>query len=269
MIKDGSFIFLDYVATVKETNEVFSATKEEEAKKAGIYREGGEYEPQLLVVGSGWFPKGLEEGLMGHDKGENFTVELTPEKAYGSRDPSKIRSYPIRKFRSEETRLQPGARVETDGKLGVIRSIGAGRVQVDFNPPLAGKTLIYAVEIKDVIEEEVPRILALMHRRMPSVPAEKFNLKVSDSAVSVEIPNEAFLMEGLQIIKRAIFNDVTGFLHDVNVVVFIENYSKETKVEKEKVEQKPTEAVEQKQEPQVEAQLPTTSAPAEQGAQAQ
>jgi peptidylprolyl isomerase len=261
MIKDGSFILMEYMATVKETNEVFAATKEEGAKKAGIYREGGDYEPQLLVVGSGWFPKGLEEGLMGHDKGENFTVELTPDKAYGSRDPSKIRSYPIRKFRSEETRLQPGARVEMDGKLGVVRSIGAGRVQVDFNPPLAGKTLVYAVEIKDVVEETTSKIMALTHRRIPSVPVEKFNLKVSDGTATIEIPNEAFLTEGLQIIKRAIFNDVTGFLHEVSAVVFIENYSKEKKTEKEMVEQKPAEAVEQEPAPaQAEAQPPTAGA---------
>jgi FKBP-type peptidyl-prolyl cis-trans isomerase 2 len=265
MIKDGSFVLLDYVATIKETNDVFTSTREEEAKKADIYRAGEEYEPQLLVVGSGWFPKGLEEGLIGHDKGENFTVELTPEKAYGSRDPSKIRSYPIRKFRSKETRLQPGARVDIDGKLGVVRSIGAGRVQVDFNPPLSGKTLVYAVEIKDVVEEPTPRILALMHRRMPSVPVEKFNPRVSDGTVTIEIPNDVFLVEGLQIIKRAIFNDVTGFLPDVSAVVFIESYSKEKKGEKEPVEQKPL----AEPAPQVEAPIQSAGAPAEEGAQAQ
>lgn len=266
MIKDGSFILLDYVATVKETNEIFATTKEEEAKKAGIYRAGGEYEPQLLVVGSGWFPKGLEEGLVDHDKGEKFTIELSPDKAYGSRDPSKIRSYPIRKFRSEETRLQPGARVEIDGKLGVVRSIGAGRVQMDFNPPLAGKTLVYAVDITGVVDELTSRVMALLHRRMPSVPVEKLKIKVSGSTVTIEIPNEAFLIEGLQIIKRALFNDVTGFITDVNEVIFVENYAKEKKAETGPVEQKPP----AEPAPQIEAQIQSASAPAEKGtAQAQ
>jgi len=265
MIKDGSFILLDYVATVKETNEVFATTREEEAKKAGIYRAGGEYEPQLLVIGSGWFPKGLEEGLVGHDKGERLTIELSPDKAYGSRDPSKIRSYPIRKFRSEETRLQPGARVEIDGKLGVVRSIGAGRVQMDFNPPLAGKTLVYAVDITGVVDELASKVMALLHRRMPSVPVEKLKINLSGSAVSIEIPNEAFLMEGLQIIKRALFNDVTGFIADVSEVVFVENYAKEKKAEAEPTEGKTaTEPA-----PQAEAQVQSASAPAEKGAQAQ
>lgn len=264
MIKDGSFILLDYVSTVKETNEVFATTKEEEAKKAGIYRAGGEYEPQLLVIGSGWFPKGLEEGLVGHDKGEKLMVELTPDKAYGHRDPSKIRSYPIRKFRSEETRLQPGARVEIDGKLGVVRSIGAGRVQVDFNPPLAGKTLVYAVDIIGVIDEPASRVMALLHRRMPSVPADKLKVKVSGSSVTIEVPNEAFLIEGLQIIKRALFNDVTGFIADVNEVVFVENYVKEKKAETEPVEQKPPPELA----PQVGSQIQSASASAEKGAQA-
>jgi len=264
MIKDGSFILIDYVATVKETNEVFATTKEEESRKAGIYRAGGEYEPQLLVVGSGWFPKGLEEGLVGHDKGEKLTIELSPDKAYGSRDPSKIRSYPIRKFRSEETRLQPGARVEIDGKLGVVRSIGAGRVQMDFNPPLAGKTLVYAVDITGVIDDMASRVMALLHRRMPSIPVEKLKVNLSGTTVSIEIPNEAFLMEGLQIIKRALFNDVTGFIADVNEVVFVENYAKERKAETGPAEG----GTAAEPAPRVDAQIQSASAPADKGAQA-
>jgi peptidylprolyl isomerase len=236
MIGNGSFVLLDYVATVKETNEVFSTTKEEEAKKAGLFREGEYYEPRLLVVGSDWFPKGLEEGLVGHEKGEQLTIELPPEKAYGARDASKIRSYPLRKFKNVDSRLQPGARVDVDNRLGVVRSVGAGRVQVDFNPPLAGKTLIYSVEIKDVIEDPVQKILALLHRRIPSVPVERFNVQIEGSSVSIEVPNEAFLIEGLQVIKRALFNDATRFMPELSEIIFIERYAK---VEKPQAEPAP------------------------------
>ncbi|MGQ9514008.1 MAG: FKBP-type peptidyl-prolyl cis-trans isomerase [Thermoproteota archaeon] len=256
MIKDGSFVLLDYVATVKETNEVFSTTREE-AKKAGLFRAGEEYEPSLLIVGSAWFPRGLEESLTGHEKGEQLTIELAPEKAYGLRDASKIKSYPLRKFRNMNSKLQPGARVEIDNRIGVIRSIGAGRVQVDFNLPLAGKTLIYMVEIKDVIEGTVPKVLALLHRRIPSIPIEKFNVRFEGGNVTIEMPNEAFLIEGLQIIKRALFNDVAKFLPEVKEVVFVERYVKEEKEPTEKSHLVPV------SEPEVTAHPELTTVPAE------
>ncbi|MBO3802465.1 MAG: peptidylprolyl isomerase [Candidatus Brockarchaeota archaeon] len=238
MIKDGSFVLIDYVATVKETNEVFATTVEEEARKAGLFRAGEEYEPRLLVVGSAWFPRGLEESLVGHEKGEKLTVEVPPEKAYGARDASKIRSYPIRKFRNADSRLQPGAGVEVDNKLGVVRSVGAGRVQVDFNPPLAGKTLVYSLEIKDVIEEPVRKLAALLHRRVPSVPVERFKVGIEGSSASIEVPSEAFLIEGLQVIKRALFNDATRFVPELKEVVFVERYAKE----EQRPAEKPAEA---------------------------
>ena len=59
----GDFVFIDYVAKVKETGEVFDATTEEIARKEKLYREGEIYEPNLIVIGEGWVLKTLDESF--------------------------------------------------------------------------------------------------------------------------------------------------------------------------------------------------------------
>ena len=57
-LQKADFILIDYVAKVKETNEVFDTTKEDVAKKEHLFKEGRIYEPKLVVVGEiGWVLK--------------------------------------------------------------------------------------------------------------------------------------------------------------------------------------------------------------------
>ncbi|MBS7617710.1 peptidylprolyl isomerase, partial [Candidatus Bathyarchaeota archaeon] len=55
----GDFILIDYVARVKDTNEVFDTTVEAEARKFNIYSSDVIYEPMLVVLGEGWVVNGL------------------------------------------------------------------------------------------------------------------------------------------------------------------------------------------------------------------
>lgn len=94
----GDFILIDFVAKIKETGEIFDLTIEEIAKKENIYREDEIYEPMLVVFGEGWILEGLEEELIKMNPGEQKIIELPPEKAFGSRDPSKIKVIPAREL---------------------------------------------------------------------------------------------------------------------------------------------------------------------------
>jgi peptidylprolyl isomerase len=94
-LQKGDFILIDYVAKVKETGEVFDTTIEEVAKKERLYKEGEIYEPKLVVVGEGWVLKALDESFLSMDVGKSSVVEIPPEKAFGLRDPEKVRTCPI------------------------------------------------------------------------------------------------------------------------------------------------------------------------------
>ena len=226
-IEKGEFILIDYVAKVKETGEVFDTTMEEVAKKERLYKEGEIYESKLMVVGEGWMLKALEESLPNFELKKTASVEIPPEKAFGPRDPEKVRLVPLRRLTTRGITPQLGMRIEFDGKLATVRTMGSGRVQLDFNPPLAGKTLVYDVTVQKKLETKVEKITALIHRRIPAVEVEKFNLKITKKGVVVNVPEEAFYLEGMQLAKRGIAADIQKFFLETTAVKFVETFKRQ------------------------------------------
>ena len=227
-LQNGDFILIDYVGKVKETGEVFDTTIEEIAKKERLYKEGEIYEPKLVVLGEGWILKALEEEILKLDVGKKSTIEIPPEKAFGPRDPSKVKLVPLRRLVAKGITPQVGMRIEYEGKMATVRTVGAGRVQLDFNPPLAGKTLLYEVTIQKKLETKTEKINALIHRRIPVVEIEKFKLKITKTNVTIEMPEDAFYIEGIQLAKRGIAMDIQKFFPEVTTVKFIETFKRES-----------------------------------------
>jgi len=255
-IQRGDFILLDYAARVKETGDIFDTTLEEEARKQGLYRSGTLYEPMLVVVGEGWVLKGLDEALVGVEEGKPSSIEVPPEKGLGPRDPAKIKLIPLRKFMARDVQPRTGMQVEVDGRTGVVRSVGAGRVQVDFNPILAGKTIVYEVTVRKALKVREERMKALIHRRIPSVATEKLTVGMRGGEARITVPEEAFLTDGLQIIKRGLAVDFEKFFPEVNKTTFIETFTRKVEVKPEpKPEPEPLKA-ERTEKPEAEASKP-------------
>jgi peptidylprolyl isomerase len=238
----GSLVYVNYTAKVKDTNEPVETTLEEEAKKLDIHDDDRRYEPRLVAVGEEWVLKGLDEEIAKMDVGEKKTVELPPDRAWGERDPTLMRMVPLRKFGEKADELRVGDVVELDNRIAVIRFIGSGRAQVDFNHRLAGKTLIYEIEALRKVEPGEDTMRSLTKRRFPGY-GEKIELTQNEGEVTLAIPDDAFLVEGLQIIKRGIANDFLHFVPEVKKVTFVEVYprkeeaaGKKTKKESEPVE---------------------------------
>jgi len=224
-LEDGDFVLLDYTLKVKETGQVMDTTREDVAKEAGIYRPDRTYEPMLVVIGAGWLPKGLEERLKEMDVGEEKVIELPPEEAYGPRDPNKVITMLAKRLSEKGVVPRVGQRVRIEGYgVGVVRAVGSGRVIIDFNHPLAGKTLIYEVAIKGKVEEPVEKVRALIKRRLKLVPVEKFEVEIGDKEITIKMPEEAFFIEGIQVIKRGIASDIIRFVEDVELVRFVEEF---------------------------------------------
>jgi peptidylprolyl isomerase len=237
-LQKGDFILIDYVAKVKETGEVFDTTSEEVAKKEHLYKEGDIYEPKLVAIGEGWVLKALDESLVSMEAGKAATSEISPDKAFGSRDPEKVKRVPLKQLLAKEITPSIGARVEFNGKMATIRAVGAGRVLLDYNPPLAGKTLIYEVTVQKKLETIEEQIGAVIHRRVPVVEQAKFSFTVKEEALSIEMPEEAFYLEGIQVAKRGIFSDVRKFFPKMTAVKFMETFKSEPKQEEMQTEAK-------------------------------
>ncbi|MCX8153280.1 MAG: peptidylprolyl isomerase [Candidatus Bathyarchaeota archaeon] len=228
-LQKGDFILIDYTGKIKETSEVFETTSEETAKKEKLYKEGEIYEPKLVVVGEGWVLKPLDESLMNMEVGKAATVEIPPEKAFGPRDPEKIKRVPLKQLTAQGATPAIGMRVEYNGKMATVRSIGAGRVLLDFNPPLAGKTLVYDVTVNKKLETNEEKIAALIHRRIPVVDVEKFKFTIQEKTLTIEMPEDTFYVEGVQIAKRGIALDVQRYMPEISAIKFVEIFKSETK----------------------------------------
>ena len=238
-LEKGSLIFANYTSRVKDTGEAVDTTREEDAKKMNVFDATRKYEPRLVAVGDGWLIAGLDEEVKKMNVGERKEVELSPEKAFGQRDPTQTRMMPLRKFGDREHEIEVGDSVEIDNRVGIIRFIGSGRAQVDFNHRLAGKSIVYDFEVVEKVEGADGRVKALIGRRFGD-EGGKLTFKLGDGNLEVDIPDELFLMDGLQIIKRGISADVFKYIPSVTSLTFAEKFvNKNPEVKKAEAKTEP------------------------------
>lgn len=232
-LEKGSLVLVDYTARVKDTNEMFETTREEEAKKtAELYDPTRKYEPRLVSVGESWVLKGLDEALAKASVGDKLSVEVTPDKGFGERDPNKVRMIPQRKLGDKADEVGVGDVIEVDDRTGIVRYVGSGRVQVDFNHRFAGRTILYDINVTKKLDTDSEKVSALVRRRT-GLEDSKVRVNLAAPNLEIELPEEAFLAEGLQIIKRAVANDVFKFVPSVQKVKFVESYSAPVEQKKE------------------------------------
>lgn len=117
--------------------------------------------PQAYLHGHGNLLPALEEQLAGHTEGDTLSVTLAPEQAYGQRRDGAVARVPIKRL-ATQGKLAPGQVVgvrEARGlRRAVVAKVGKFNADVDFNHPLAGKTLVFDIEItavRDATAEEI------------------------------------------------------------------------------------------------------------------
>jgi peptidylprolyl isomerase len=222
VIEEGDFILVEMTGRTMETDEVFDTTDEELAKTEDIHEEGKTYGPKLVVVGEGWILKGLDDRLAGLKLEETAEVEIPAEEAFGERSPENVRTVPFRVLRSKGVNPVIGQQIELDGRSAVVRSIGAGRVQLDYNHPLAGRKIVYHVKSTVKYESDEDKIRALLGRRFLGIDLDLFKLKKLKTKVKIEIPDEIFFGENIQIAKRGVALDIQRYYEDVTEVEYTE-----------------------------------------------
>lgn len=141
-IRDGIVVSMAYVLTV-DGEEISRAAKDE---------------PLEYLHGAENIVPGLEAALDGKRPGDKFTVTLPPEDAYGDYDEDDIDEFDRDEIPGSEN-LEPGMVVEVEDEdgyiyMGIVQEITEDSVVVDFNPPLAGKTLTFDVEVLSLREAE-------------------------------------------------------------------------------------------------------------------
>jgi hypothetical protein len=89
------------------------------------------------------------------------------------------------------------------------------------------------VTVRDKLGKIQEKVAALIHRRMRTVEETKFKFTVREKTVSVEMPEEAFYLEGVQVAKRGVAMDIQKFFPKITNVKFTENFKAEPKTVEE------------------------------------
>ena len=106
--------------------------------------------PATFIVGDGNLLPGFEEALYGLQRGDDQQLLISPEQAFGMPNEENLQRFPVTQFRDMDT--EPGAVVSfrdaANGELfGVVAAIDDEEVVVDFNHPLAGRTVLFDVTV--------------------------------------------------------------------------------------------------------------------------
>lgn len=249
VLQSGDFVKINYVGKIKESGKVFDTTVEEVAKENKIYDEKIKFKAIPVVIGAGHVIKGLDEALIGTEVGEKKIVEIPPEKGYGQRDPKLVKVVPLKDFKKQGLAPVPGMRVEADGRIGKVQSVGAGRVRVDFNYELAGKVLEYEVNVEEKINKLEEKIRLLLELHFPRIDQNEHEIKLEDSSRNsgasakdlrscsrkaiVLLSDKAKLMQEALLGKHYVSRDIFRFLN-MGEVEFREIFKKPEAPSKEK-----------------------------------
>lgn len=153
-VEYGDTVVVEYVGR-REDGDIFDTSDRVLAQQEGILGDDEErvYKPIALELGEGSVLPGLEEALVGMDVGEQASVTIPPEKAYGEPQEDRIVSYDRAAFDEMlgDRELVEEFEVEADsGATGRVVDFDEDAVTVDFNHELAGETLVFDIEIVEI-----------------------------------------------------------------------------------------------------------------------
>lgn len=164
-MEDGAIIHVDYDLFSGETGDLIETTREEIAKEHEMHQEGRSYTPMVCIVGTGNLIAGFEAALKDAKVGKEVEVEIAPADAYGEKDASLVETISIDKLRravQDPNSLYLGAPVNINGRQGYLSYLAAGRARIDYNHPMAGKTLKYVFTVIKEVKGKEDKVLGLL-----------------------------------------------------------------------------------------------------------
>lgn len=203
------FVKISYTGRVKE-GPVFDTTNEKIARENGIFDEKRVYTALPVITGEKQVIQGLDEALEKMKPGDKKKVEISQEKGYGKRDPNLIRLVSRGVFKKQGITPIPGMTVELDGRHARIQTVSGGRVRVDFNHELAGRTLIFDVKIEKKAKDTREKILYLVERSFNN--AEGFKIDSKAKEVEITIPEKAYRDRGIIVRKASLAAEIFRYL---------------------------------------------------------
>jgi len=249
-IRAGDVVLAEFDAWIHDSNELFDTTNEATAKENDIYDEKMTYGPQPLIVGKGRLFPGLDESMLKAEVGKEVEVVIPAEKAAGPRNPKLVELHPVREFVKQEIEPRVGLEVTVKGKPAIITAVTAGRVRLDFNNRLAGRTVRYKYKIveKPTKPTEIVKLLI----RSAYGTSDGFEVEHHGKDFRIRLSDSCKYDQRWMLAKYRLLTDMRDVL-DAEKISFVEEYERPRKEEspekkEEKAEPTPAEAGPEKKE---------------------
>ena len=139
-VKKGDTIRVHYTGKLEDGQEFDSSLKRD---------------PLQFEVGTGSMIKGFENAVLDLRPGDKKTVTIVPEEAYGERDENLLIKMP-KKSVPEGVTPEVGMRLQIANQQGqavpvVVTEVLDDSLRLDANHPLAGKTLVFDIEVVEIL----------------------------------------------------------------------------------------------------------------------
>ncbi len=196
---------INFTACFEDTGRMYETNVEDIAKENNIYSEKLPYAPMPYIVDSNAFFPEVDEAIANAEVGKEVEVVVPCEKAAGVRNPKLIELYSMKDFTKNEITPYPGMPVTLGNRSGYVVSVGAGRVKVDFNSPLAGHDLAFKVTVVEEITDAVEKAKALMEMNFGS--ADEFGFAVMEDKVVITEADVCKFHESWPVAKYRLVSD--------------------------------------------------------------
>ncbi|MDY0267052.1 MAG: peptidylprolyl isomerase [Methanimicrococcus sp.] len=224
-LKKGDFIKLNYTGKT-EDGKVFDTTEEEVAKAENVYTPQGLYGGDVIIIGYGHTIQGLDKELEGKEVGAQAEVTIPPEDAFGMPRDDLMQSISTSKFK--DGKAQVGMVIEQDGRQGVVTKVIGRRATIDFNSPLAGKSVVYNYKIEAVLETIEDKIKGLFALYTGVSDSE---VKVAGDVAEVEIPTGITFNQRWLFMKGKLADEILANT-DLKEIRYVESVKKVEETEK-------------------------------------
>jgi len=138
IVKEGDYVKVDYIGEL-EDGTIFDTS---------IGRE-----PLGFTVGAGQMIAGFDSGVVGMAVGEEKTLTLSPEEAYGAYREDLVQTISLEELTSVGIFPAVGDKLSTPQGVVTVTDVTDTEVKLDYNHHLAGKTLIFKVTLVSIGQE--------------------------------------------------------------------------------------------------------------------
>jgi FKBP-type peptidyl-prolyl cis-trans isomerase 2 len=196
MINNGDFVLINFVGRIKSSGKIFDLTKKEVAEQEGLSGENFTFKPVLVIPDSNYVLKAVASSLIGKNVDDKYTLEVKAEDAFGKFDPKLVKTVGLASFRQNGINPSVGDVIMLDNKIATVLSVNGGRVMISFNNPLAGKDLVYEIEIVKTIEDTKERCSYIFEHYVGK-PPDELTLEVNVVSIRYKIDLKQYIIDAI------------------------------------------------------------------------